>query len=151
MFKSYWLFVVGIALLLVFVVYSLSDGGSGHRSRSSWLGPGGTRRLLGVASEEYASYEGFSDAPATFTMFGVDWCPHCVSTKPEFEKLGATKTIGGKVVQMRYVNPEKDKAAASGYDIQGYPTLILDQGGQRKKYSGERKATAFEKWLTENL
>jgi thiol-disulfide isomerase/thioredoxin len=150
--KPYWIFVAGLVLLLVFVLFAVAEsgpwlgpGGTRRRRhpRSTWLGPGGTRNLLGI--------EGFASSDATFTMFGVDWCPHCVSTKPEFEKLGSTKTIGGKSVSMRYVNPEKDKQAAAGYDIQGYPTLYLDKAGQKIKYSGSRTAQAFEQWLEQNL
>lgn len=154
--KPYWIFVAGMVLLLVFVLFAVADsgpwlgpGGTRRRHwprRGAWLGPGGTRQLLGAYNAE-----GFLDSGATFTMFGVDWCPHCVSTKPEFEKLGATKTIGGKSVTMRYVNPEKDKQAAAGYDIQGYPTLYLEKAGQKIKYAGQRTAQAFEQWLAQNL
>ena len=157
--KPYWIFVAGMVMLLVVVLFAVAESGpwfgpGGTRrhwygpggTRQAWLGPGGTRQLLGAYNAE-----GFYDAGATFTMFGVDWCPHCVSTKPEFEKLGSTKTIGEKTVTMRYVNPEKDKQAAEGYDIQGYPTLILEMGGQKKKYSGSRTAQAMEQWLSQNL
>ena len=158
--KPYWIFIAGMVMLLVVVLFAVAESGpwfgpGGTRrhwygpggTRQAWLGPGGTRRLLGGYTAE-----GFYDrGSATFTMFGVDWCPHCVSTKPEFEKLGSTKTIGGKTVTMRYVNPEKDKQAAEGYDIQGYPTLILERGGQKMKYSGSRTAQAFEEWLGQNL
>jgi thiol-disulfide isomerase/thioredoxin len=152
--KPYWIFVAGMVMLLVVVLFAVADSGPWfgpggrrrHWPRRTWLGPGGTRHLLGAYNAE-----GFYDAGATFTMFGVDWCPHCVSTKPEFEKLGATKTIDGKSVTMRYVNPEKDKQAAAGYDIQGYPSLFLEKGGQKMKYSGQRTAQAFEEWLSQNL
>jgi thiol-disulfide isomerase/thioredoxin len=83
-------------------------------------------------------------------MYGVEWCPHCVAAKPEFEKLGATKTIDGKTVAMKYVDAEKDKAATPA-DVQGYPTLILEKAGQKIKYSGQRTAQAFEQWLSQTL
>ena len=44
-----------------------------------------------------ASY--VSTNPYKFNMYYVDWCPHCHHAKPEFEKLGAIQTIGGKKVQ----------------------------------------------------
>jgi thiol-disulfide isomerase/thioredoxin len=84
-------------------------------------------------------------------MFGVDWCPHCVSAKPEFESLGSTVTIGGHAVQLRVVNPEKDKAAAEGYDIQGFPTFYLDANGSRMKYQGPRTAAGFRAFLEKQL
>lgn len=157
--KPYWFFVTGMVILLIFVLFAVADSGP-------WLGPGGTRRwrpygpggqhLIGPGGTRHLlgySAEGFLDAApdATFTMFGVDWCPHCTAAKPEFEKLGAIKTIGGKSVACRYVNPEKDKQSAAGYQIDGYPTFYLDKGGQRTKYQGGRNASAFEQWLEQNL
>jgi thiol-disulfide isomerase/thioredoxin len=177
--KPYWIFIAGMILMLIVVALMVADSGpvlgpGGTRWRrwspsrpSAWLGPGGTRHLLGGyttegfadrnsdrlnLSSQLAGYEGFYDAgDATFTMFGVDWCPHCVAAKPEFEKLGATKTIGGKTVNFRVINPEQDKQSAAGYDIQGYPSFFLDQGGQRTKYSGGRTAADFEAWLAKTL
>jgi thioredoxin-like negative regulator of GroEL len=81
-------------------------------------------------------------------MFGVDWCPHCTAAKPEFEKLKAT--IGDRV-NVQYVNPEKDAAAATGFQIDGYPTFYLVRGAQKQKYSGGRKQADFEAWLHNEL
>ena len=176
--KPYWFFVTGMVVLLVFVLFAIADSGpwlgpGGTRRWRPWgpsgkhlIGPGGTRHLLGYSAEGFAdqwagrlnlngydSREGFLDAApdATFTMFGVDWCPHCTAAKPEFERLGSTATIGGKSVACRYVNPEKDKQSAAGYQIDGYPTFYLEKGGQRTKYQGGRTTSAFEQWLAQNL
>ena len=59
--------------------------------------------------EEDTFTGGAGNTEYKFVMFGVDWCPHCVKAKPEFEALGATQTIGGKVVQMKVINPETDE------------------------------------------
>ena len=102
------------------------------------------------ARTQKSGYEGFaSGSDYKMVMYGVDWCPHCVSSKPEFEALGATKTIGGKVIEFQVVNPEKDKAAAEGKDIRGYPTFHLyDSSGKLvKEYEGERTTAGFEGFL----
>lgn len=138
--KPYWVLVAGFVLLLVFVLMLRMPS---HRSR---LGPGGTRHLLGFGS----IFEGFASTP-TFTMFGVDWCPHCVKAKPLFESLGPTVTIDGHTVALRYVNPETDKAAAEGYAIEGYPTFYLEKGGKKIKYGGPRTADGFHAFLTKEL
>lgn len=134
--KPYWVFVAGFLIVLTFVAITVAQ-----RSR----GPSG-----------FDSYEGFADAGATqFTMFGVPWCPHCVAAKPMFESVGSgsppTVTIGERSVSFRYVNPEEDKATASGYQIDGYPTFYLDKDGQRMKYSGPRTAAGIQQFLQENL
>ena len=86
-----------------------------------------------------------------FVMYGVDWCPHCVAAKPEFAKLGSTKTIGGKVFEFQLVNPEsaEGKALAEGKDIRGFPTFHLydAEGNLVKEYEGGRNLADFEKFL----
>jgi thiol-disulfide isomerase/thioredoxin len=146
---QYWFLVAGLIVLYLFALLFVSWRPAGRRG-GTWLGPGGTQQhLLGPGGTRQMFYgvEGFEDKP-TFYMFGVDWCPHCVSAKPEFEKLKAT--IGDRV-NVVYVNPEKDAAAASGFQIDGYPTFYLVQGGQKRKYSGGRKQADFESWLRGEL
>jgi thiol-disulfide isomerase/thioredoxin len=97
--------------------------------------------------------EGFANESYKMVMYGVDWCPHCVKAKPDFESLGATKTIGGKVVEFAYVNPEKDEKAVEGKDIRGYPTFHLydPQGKLVQEYEGERTAAGVEAFLKSKL
>jgi thiol-disulfide isomerase/thioredoxin len=122
--KSYWMFIAGLALLFVVAVYARSTGLEG---------------FVGSSKE------------AKFTMFGVDWCPHCVSAKPEFESLGSTQTIGGTAVSMKVVNPEQEPEAAKGYQVDGYPTMILETGGKQIKYEGPRNKAGFLQFLQEKL
>ena len=125
--KSYWVFVAGFVIILLFVAMVVSR----------------RPQLPGI--------ESFADGGCQFLMFGVPWCPHCVAAKPEFEKLGSTATIGGRNVAFVYVNPEEDPTAASGYEIDGYPTFFLIKDGQRMKYSGARNQNGFQMFLQENL
>ena len=91
--------------------------------------------------------------PYKFTMYYVDWCPHCHHAKPEFEKLGATQTIGGKTVQCAAIEAEKNPDAVRGKKISGYPTIHLygPQGELVQEYSGARTAKGFRAFLNENL
>ena len=125
--KSYWMFIAGLLLLFAVAVYARSTG------------------------EGFASGGSSGAKEATFIMFGVDWCPHCVSAKPEFEGLEATQTIGETVVTRKVVNPEKEPEAAKGYEVEGYPTIILEKDGQQIKYEGPRKTADFQKFLQENV
>lgn len=100
--------------------------------------------------------EGFEDAaeaPYRMVMYGVDWCPHCVKAKPEFEKLGATQTIDGKLVEFAVVNPEQDKAAAEGKEIKGYPTIHLykPDGSLLEEYEGARTSEAMLQFVQSKL
>ena len=104
--------------------------------------------------EEEAFTDGGAGAPAyKFVMFGVDWCPHCVKAKPEFEALGATQTIGEKVVQMQVINPEKDENPyKESVKISGYPTVVLlDGAGKVTEYEGSRTTDCFQNFLAEQV
>ena len=130
--KPMWLFIGGLVLLLVFVMIVTP-----RRHVKPWILPG----------QSHLYGEGFT-ADATFYMFGVDWCPHCVSAKPEFEALGPTATIGGKTVHCVYVNPEKEPEKAKGFEIDGYPTLILQKAdGSLQKHGGPRTQAGFLEFL----
>jgi thiol-disulfide isomerase/thioredoxin len=149
--KPYWVLVAGFVLLLIFViVIRMPSGGRRHRS---WVGPGGTQHLFGPGGTRHllgSMFEGFRSG-AVFTMFGVDWCPHCVKAKPLFESLGPTVTIGGHAVTLRYINPEEQKDAAKDYVIEGYPTFYFENGNTKVKYSGPRTAAGFQEFLQQQL
>jgi thioredoxin-like negative regulator of GroEL len=147
MIRPFWLLVAGMVLLYIFAVIALPANRRRHatglipRSPQGIL-PGETRHML---------YENFADsAQPVFYMFGVSWCPHCISTKPEFEALTSIPTISERV-QIRYVDAEAEKAATQGFDIQGYPTFYLVQGSQKIKYSGPREQAAFVDFLQKQI
>ena len=88
-----------------------------------------------------------TETKPTFRLFYVDWCPHCTQTKPEFESCNNTS------VKFETVNCEDptNKELIQGYDIEGYPTLILEKGGQKISYDGERTTEAMEQFINEQL
>ena len=107
-------------------------------------------------------YEGFENNgleasyvtsnPYKFHMYYVDWCPHCHSTKPEFDKLGSKMTIGGKSVVCEAVNAEKNPEKLLGKP-EGYPSIQLydAQGKMVDEYKGDRTASGFRSFLEEKL
>ena len=109
-------------------------------------------------SQEYTR-EGFNTMSASmteshsFVMYFADWCGHCQRTKPEFAKLGATKTIGGRSVKVLAVNADENPELVNGKEIRGYPTIHLydPRGKLVQEYSGQRTAQAFEQFLNENV
>jgi thiol-disulfide isomerase/thioredoxin len=109
--------------------------------------------LIYLWSRVNRKMEGFADSAYKMVMYGVDWCPHCVRAKPEFEALGSTMTIGGKEVSLEVVDPEKEPAKAAGKKIAGYPTIQLQDGNGVlvKEYSGPRETSEFRKFLEENV
>lgn len=144
--RPFWFLVAGMVLLYIFALVALPAHrrrhATGYRPHPQGILPGETRHML---------YEGFADTPVpVFYMFGVSWCPHCVSAKPEFEALASIPTISEKV-QIRYVDAEAEKAATQGFEIQGYPTFYLVNGSQKIKYSGSRDQAGFVSFLKQQL
>ena len=103
----------------------------------------------------FSHQEGFqatareSSQTPTFVMYYADWCPHCVTTKPELAKLGSTQTIGATTVQIEKIE-EKDIPAAIKPTIQGYPTIRLlnPDGTTKAEYEGARTSDGFLQFLT---
>jgi len=113
--------------------------------------------LVWVAYRLYLSFpmkgeEGFVNAvPITLTMYYADWCGHCQTAKPEFAKLGSTQTIGGKVVNIKMVNPETQPDEVAGVNIRGFPTIVLKNGDKVVEYAGHRTHDALLAFLQENV
>jgi thiol-disulfide isomerase/thioredoxin len=71
-------------------------------------------------------------------MFHVDWCPHCKKALPEwnlFKSEYNNKTIDSKkisVVDYDLTNSSdpNNKKLIEKYNIEGYPTVIFDKGGE---------------------
>ena len=98
--------------------------------------------------------EGFTtnvNSDYSFVMYYADWCGHCQRAKPEFKRLGSTKTIGGKTVSIVAVNADENKALCTKKNVQGFPTIHLydPSGTLVQEYSGERKLDSFEQLLSQ--
>ena len=98
-------------------------------------------------------FTGGSDSDMTFTMYYVDWCPHCTSAKPKFKNFmgNGSVNVKGKAVKCAMVNPEKDPEAAKGLDIKGYPSFMLSKGGKLIEFSGPRTEEGWKSFLEENM
>lgn len=101
--------------------------------------------------------EGFTSSPTgadMFTLYYVDWCPHCKSVKPMFEDFAKNGfvTIAGKNVQVRAIECEKQSKEAEGKPIKGYPTFLLETAeGKTVEYQGDRSPEGWMKFLEEQL
>jgi thiol-disulfide isomerase/thioredoxin len=147
--KPFWFFIAGLALLYIFALIVMPRRGR-HGGWHPYPGPAPypQQHLLGPGGTRQQFYEGFASPAATFTMFGVDWCPHCKTAKPVVESLKASMTNAD--VEVRVVNPEKEPQAAEGFAIDGYPTFYLEKAGQKTKYSGPRTVEGMKAFLQQN-
>jgi len=100
------------------------------------------KNLLKYIKEDYASNT------HNFKMYYVDWCPHCVNAKPHFKKLMNHKKINNHKIKYHMIDCEKNPKLAEQANIDGYPTLILND---HKKYNGERDYNKFLHFLHKNI
>jgi len=95
--------------------------------------------------------EQFANNSATFTMYYADWCPHCQTALPEFQKLGPTMTIDGTPVVLQALE-EKQIPPAAKDGIKGYPTIqLVKPDGSVTEFSGARTADGFQQFLKQSL
>lgn len=86
-------------------------------------------------------------------LFYVDWCPHCVSSKPEWAKVvnkHNNTTVNGKNVKVQACNCEGSEAeqeTANDNSIQGYPTIKAIKNNETVEYNGARNADAIEAFI----
>ena len=91
---------------------------------------------------------------AEFLLFYVDWCPHCKTAKPEWQKVKEEyegKTINGYTVIFKEINCTNETAEVekmiSQYKIEGYPTLKLLKDGQVIDFDSKPTKSSLEQFL----
>ena len=96
---------------------------------------------------------GSSSSSDTFTMYYVEWCPHCKTAKPIFKDFmgNGSVAVNGKNVKCVMVDAEKEPEAVKGLNIKGYPSFILNKGGNNVEFNGPRTGDGFTAFLKENM
>ncbi len=78
-------------------------------------------------------------------LFKADWCGHCKSFKPIWEAV--TKQYNN--LDFTVYDADKDKDSLRKYNIEGFPTVIVEKGENRFEYNDERNADSFNNFLKE--
>ena len=81
----------------------------------------------------------------TFTLYYVDWCPHCKSIKPDWKKLENDNEL--KHITITKVNCEENEAIVQEKNIEGFPTILLNNNGKEEAYNGGREYADFKEYL----
>ena len=135
--------VVVVVLILVGLYYLLA--------KNNMLG--GRREGFNNAMNNIVEKPNPGPNEVVVVLFYVDWCPHCVSTKPEWAKLTSNmdgKKVNGKNVSVKAVNcegSEVEKEVANDNGVSGYPTVKVLKNNETVEYNGPRNAKAIEEFV----
>jgi thioredoxin 1 len=89
-----------------------------------------------------------SDKPILVDFY-ADWCGPCKMVSPAIEKVA--KDFSGKLMTIK-INVDKAQAAASKYQIQSIPTIMLFKGGESvMRLTGAQPYEAIKQEVQKNL
>lgn len=93
---------------------------------------------LSKVNQTNVSNTGIGNVSGKSTLYFcvADWCGHCQRFKPEMQKCLNDQELNG-LVNMRVVK-DTDTKDMKHLGVQGFPTILLDTGGELKKYDGNR-------------
>lgn len=88
---------------------------------------------------------------ANLYFFYTDWCGFSQKAMPEWEKLESklkeTPYFGTTEIRAVRVNAEDDRKTAMLYEVDAYPTILLEHSEGISDYTGKRTAEALFQFL----
>lgn len=147
-FYSNPLFIVVVAIIALIIILAI------FRSSSQYFGVGiGVNAHIGDLKGSF-KLEAFdnqnSDSSGqVFVMYYANWCGHCKTTKPEFQKL-LDSYQGPVKILMIDAEAEEHKDLVKSQDIKGFPTIRYYPNGLDSSYSeynGDRQSDSFLSYL----
>ncbi len=80
----------------------------------------------------------------TLYLFKAEWCPHCVAFKPTWKAL--QEEFKNEINFVTYDSDQNSKEIKS-FNIEGFPTLILQAGNKAIEYVGPRDAQSLKDFV----
>jgi thiol-disulfide isomerase/thioredoxin len=92
---------------------------------------------------------------ANFYFFYADWCGWSQKALPEWKKLEEalqkSNVFGRTQVTPARVNVEENKAKAMLYEVEGYPTVLLETSDSIYEFKGSRSSEGLLSFLRSTL
>lgn len=96
------------------------------------------------------------DKNAELYFFSVDWCPHCKTAKPEWDKFVANydgKEMNGFIIKCNTINATNDEdpkisSLLQKFSVDHYPTLKMVVDGKIIDFQGKIQETSLVKFIT---
>ena len=87
-------------------------------------------------------------------LFFVNWCPHCKTFKPTWEKVASelnNTSVNGKNVRFVSVDCEEKPELGEKYNVEGYPTIKLLKGNDIIGYDAKPEKATIVEFLHKSL
>jgi thiol-disulfide isomerase/thioredoxin len=82
----------------------------------------------------------------TLNLFKADWCVHCIAFKDTWETLQNNKDFN---IKYKTYDADKNANDIKNWQIQGYPTLILQIKDKAIEYVGPKTHNAIVDFIKE--
>ena len=135
---------IGIIALVVILLLTAVYMYNNHKTKSQKM----------IENFENGSADKKDNKTAEFKYFWVEWCPHCKTAKPEWDKLKAeytNKPINGYKVIFTDIDCTKTTAEIEKqmqiYNIEAYPTFKLIKDNQVIDFDAKPIRDTFVKFL----
>ncbi len=106
-----------------------------------------------ASKSSYMGYEGFAGANKSLVIAKAEWCGHCKTAAPEFEKLKKASPIklkSGAEVEVKILDSDKNKDDIATYKIKGFPSIMVVDGENVTEYHGPRTKNDIVTFLESN-
>jgi len=123
-----------------------------------YIKPSLKQNSMNTAEVYNESSNGGNTNQGELILFYVDWCPHCKTAKPEWEKVKSQyngKIINGYTVTFTEVNctteTQQIQQMVDQYKIEGYPTIKLVKGNQVVDFDAKPTQQSLTQFLNSVL
>jgi thiol-disulfide isomerase/thioredoxin len=114
------------------------------RTRISARNSPATRRTRNQLKESPKRQRINKNNKSTLILFYADWCSHCKNFKPKWNKL--TKTLEG-IIKTASVNGDTNQQMMQKYNVDKFPTIILDNGSTKLEYDGDMTIEGLKQFV----
>ncbi len=143
--QPYYYHIISIVLLIIFIY-------AGYYAYNKFYVNKSQKKFADVANAKRRNKE------VSIFMFHVDWCPHCKTALPEWNKFQQQydgKEMNGyviKCVDMNCTNETSEiSRAINHYDITSYPTIKMLKDEKTIEFDSKITMYALEQFATTML